>query len=209
MTDHRPGSLKPAPGEYWRQRRDPFGLNRRYEQVVRLMRPRSAGGRGLSRAKALKQARLTRDAFDRMNVGEGRYDAVPQYTQPRGGGKARIKRWILADEKNARAMEPAPIFQRNPDGTWQTQPQVGWTGRYASIVGSFWNAVSIANTTGNTEPLAAFEGFTVIDINGRSYRLPSVNTVLAWMDAMTDDDWAELWELFESDKSRGGVPSAA
>src|SRR5258708_37563921 len=123
MADYRPGSLKPAPGEYWRQRRDPFGLNRRYEQVVRLMRPRSAGGRGLSRAKALKQARLRRDPFDRMNVGEGRYDVGPQYTQPRRGGKARIRRGALATGENARADEPPSSFPRDPDRTSQRQPQ--------------------------------------------------------------------------------------
>jgi hypothetical protein len=213
QPDWQPGDLAPAPGAYWRDRgRDPYGLNRRYERAVQLMHDR-----GWSRSKAAKKVGITLDAFDRINLGEGRYDVVPTYTRPHDGGKARIRRWVLADEKHARALLPAPLFEtwqypvvsRRQAGAWKDQPVVGWSGRYASIVGSFWQAVDQARMTGITEPLEAFVGFTVTDITGRRYTIPSVDTILAWINTMADEDWSEFWKQFESRKLRGGVPSAA
>jgi hypothetical protein len=209
----RPGDLKPAPGDYWRRRADPYGVERRYDRAVRLMRDR-----GYSLTRATRQAGITRERFHELNEGEGRFDVQPKYARETKGGKAVLRRWVLTTDRQARIHAPAPVFEQwqypvvsrreAAAGAWKDPPLVGWNERYGSMVGSFWNAVGRVGDPGGIERLKEFVGFTVVDITGRRYTIPSVDTILAWWDARTEQEREDFWRLFESDK-RGATLRAA
>jgi hypothetical protein len=209
QRDWTPGSLKPAPGEYWHRRADPYGVERRYDRAVRLMRDR-----GYSLTKATRAAGITREKFHELNEGEARYDVQPRYVREVKGGPARIRRWVPTTERQARIHAPAPVFEtyqypvvsRREAGTkWKAQPVVGWNERYGSMVGSFWNAVGRMGEPGGVERLREFVGYTLVDITGRRYTIPSVDTIFAWWNARTEQEREEFWQLFESEKrGRGG-----
>jgi hypothetical protein len=204
----KPGDLAPAPAEYWKRRADPFGVERRYDRAVRLMRER-----GYSLTSATRAAGITREKFHELNEGEGRYDVQPKYARETKGGKAVLRRWVPTTEQQARIHAPAPVFDlwhypvvsRREAGTWKDPPVVGWNERYGSIVGSFWNTIGRVGEPGGIERLKEFVGFTLVDITGKRYTIPSVDTVLAWWDARTEQEREDFWKLFESEKRwRGG-----
>ncbi len=83
-------------------------------------------------------------------------------------------------------------------GQPEIPPRVGWGEQMGSLVGSLWHALG----EGDVARLREFAGRVLVDGAGRRYKIPSVDTMLAWWYATTDDVHDDIYKLFESDTSR-------
>lgn len=174
--------------------RDPYGRERRYGQAIALMR------RGLTKTQATKRAGITRQGFEDVN-----YELQDAIAVRRGG---KVHHWRLRAEAERRIHLPAPVFefyqypvvsrQEAAAGAPKPPPQVGWGERMGSEVGKLWHGLA----DGNVRVLRDFVGRVLVDSEGRRYRIPSVDTMLAWWNAQTEAFEEEFWRLFESDTSQ-------
>jgi hypothetical protein len=175
--------------------RDPYGRERRYQQAIAWMR------RGLTKTQATRRAGITRQGFEAINLEQ--QDAV---AVRRGG---RVHHWRLRTEEERRIHLPAPVFEYDATGAPTMPPQVGWGERMGSQAGELWHALA----DGNVRVLRDFAGRVLVDSEGRRYRVPDVDTMLAWWNGRTDEFGEEFWRLFESGtsqkRSAGGGRRAA
>ena len=164
---------------------DRYGLERRYDRAIALMRPRSAGGRGYSRQRAIRTAGITPKAFEDLNY--ARQEAVYERRGPRGG---KTPRWRLREEGWARLWtlteEQGPTHLTVQLRESRTLGDYGWQLR--------------ALQENRPADFGKFRGRVVVDAQGRTWHLigdeDAVRASLGSLTPAQQEDFSEhFYEL--------------